>query len=170
MNESWNDSYGDGGVPGGANIPFTVPTTCAEMFFRYDPVSHLLDVSARGAPRGNLTRARAHWLSRDTVAWKVGTVQPGWTFKLHYAAAGGLGLSATGVTGGIDVPLAYDPAGLSADLRARFPHLASQPAFKVAAARAEAVEALKSQIAVSVTDASGQLVDATALQIPGALD
>jgi pullulanase-type alpha-1,6-glucosidase len=171
INESWNENYGDGGVPGGANIPFTVPTTCAEMFFRYDPVSHLLDVSARGAPRGNLTRARAHWLSRDTVAWKVDTVQPGWTFKLHYAAAGGLGLSATGVTGGIDVPLAYDPAGLSADLRARFPHLASYPAFKVAAAQlAEVPEALRSQVAVSVTDAAGQLVDATALQIPGALD
>ena len=171
INESWDENYGDGGVPGGANIPFAVPTSCAEMFFRYDPVSHLLSVGAQGAPRGNLTRARAHWLSRDTVAWKVGTVQPGWTFKLHYAGAGGLGLSATGVTGGIDVPLAYDPAGLSADLRARFPHLASYPAFKVAAARlAEVPEALKSQLAVSVTDAAGQLVDATALQIPGALD
>jgi pullulanase-type alpha-1,6-glucosidase len=171
INESWDENYGDGGAPNGPNIRFAVPNSCAEMFFRYDAVSHLLSVGAQGAPRGNLTRARAHWLSRDTVAWDVGTVRPGWTFKLHYAAGGGLGLSATGVTGGIDVPVAYDPAGLSADLRARFPHLAGRSAFKIAAARlAEFPEALRSQLAVSVTDGAGQLVDATALQIPGALD
>jgi pullulanase-type alpha-1,6-glucosidase len=171
INESWDENYGDGGVPGGPNIPFTVPTSCTEMFFRYDPVGHLLSVSAQGAPHGNLTRARAHWLSRDTLAWNVGSVPPGTTFKLHYAAAGGLGLSATGVTGGNDVPLTPDPAGLSAALKARFPHLASYPAFKIPADRlGDVPEALKSQLAISETAADGTLVDATSLQIPGALD
>jgi pullulanase len=171
INESWDENYGDGGVPGGPNIPFTVPTSCTEMFFRYDPVGHLLSVSAQGAPHGNLTRARAHWLSRDTLAWNVGNVPPGSTFKLHYAAAGGLGLSATGVTGGNDVPLTPDPAGLSAALKARFPHLANYPAFKIPADRlGDVPEALKSQLAISETAADGTLVDATSLQIPGALD
>ena len=171
INESWDENYGDGGVPGGPNIPFTVPTSCTEMFFRYDPVGHLLSVSAQGAPHGNLTRARAHWLSRDTLAWNVGSVPPGSTFKLHYAAAGGLGLSATGVTGGNDVPLTPDPAGLSAALKARFPHLANYPAFKIPADRlGDVPAALKSQLAISATAADGTLVDATSLQIPGALD
>jgi pullulanase len=171
INESWDENYGEGGAPGGANIPFTVPASCAEMFFRYDPVSHVLSVGAQGAPAGNLARARAHWLSRDTLAWNVGNVPAGSNFKLHYAAAGGLGLSATGVTGGIDIALAPDPAGLSADLRARFPHLASYPAFKIpASSLPEVPEALKSQLAISMTSADGTLLDATSLQIPGALD
>ncbi|PYQ08977.1 MAG: DUF3372 domain-containing protein, partial [Acidobacteria bacterium] len=169
INESWDENYGDGGTPGGENIPFTVPMSCTEMFFRYDPVSHLLDVRAGTLP-GNLTRARAHFLTRDTLAWNVGSAAATASFKLHYAAAGGLGLSASGVTGGTDIPLTYDPAGLSADLKARFPHLASYSAFKVPADRlSEVPEALKSQIAISET-ADGTLLDATALQIPGALD
>src|SRR6185295_5806022 len=107
----------------------------------------------------------------DTLAWNVGSAAATSSFKLHYAAAGGLGLSATGVTGGTDIPLTYDPAGLSADLKARFPQLASYAAFKVPADRlSEVPEALKSQLAVSATNGAGQLVDATALQIPGALD
>ena len=171
INESWDENYGDGGVRNGPNIPFTVPTSCAETFFRYDAASHVLSVSTQGAPRGNLARARAHWLSRDTVAWNVGAVQPGWTVKLHYDAQGGLTLGPDGVHGGVEIPLAYDPAGLSPELRALFPHLAAYPAFKVPAARLDDVPAaLKSQLAVSATDGSGDPVDATSLQIPGVLD
>jgi hypothetical protein len=43
--ESWDENYGAGGVPGGANIPFSVPAHCAEMSFEYDLSSHLLTVT-----------------------------------------------------------------------------------------------------------------------------
>ena len=72
---------------------------------------------------------------------------------------------------GVEVPLTYDPAGLPADLRARFPHLAGYKAFKLPADRiGEVAEALRGQVAVSAKDAQGQPLDATALQIPGVLD
>jgi hypothetical protein len=43
--EDWAENYGDGGVPGGANVPFTVPTDCADMSFEYELSSHVLTVS-----------------------------------------------------------------------------------------------------------------------------
>ncbi|HLA78903.1 MAG TPA: hypothetical protein VJU18_15095, partial [Vicinamibacteria bacterium] len=69
IGESWAENYGQGGQPNGANIPFTVPTACAETIFLYNAASHLLSVSTTGAPRGDLRKARAHWLTPDTIAW-----------------------------------------------------------------------------------------------------
>ncbi len=171
INESWDENYGSGGVPGGANIPFTVPSSCREMLFRYDPATHVLTVSSEGEPPGDLRRARAHWLTADTVAWNPAGFPPGGTVELQYDPAGGLRLEPSGVSGGTVIPLSQDPAGLSAELRARFPHLASYLAFKLPASRrAEVPEALKSQLAVSAKASDGTLLDATSLQIPGALD
>ena len=42
--EDWAENYGDGGVPGGANIPFNVPADCADMSFEYELSSHILTV------------------------------------------------------------------------------------------------------------------------------
>ena len=44
VNESWAESYGAGGTPGGANIPFTVPTEPTPVRFRFDGATHLLTV------------------------------------------------------------------------------------------------------------------------------
>ncbi len=171
INESWDENYGEGGVPGGANIAFTVPSSCKEMLFRYDPATHALTVSSEGAPPGDLRRARAQWLTADTVAWNLTGFDPAWTVELQYDPTGGLRLEPSGVSGGTVIPLSYDPAGLSAELRARFPHLAGYAAFKLPASRlSEVKEALKSQLAVSAKAADGTLLDATSLQIPGALD
>ncbi len=49
INESWDENYGDGGVPGGPNIPFNVPAD-ATMEFVYDSVSHVLTITPLGAP------------------------------------------------------------------------------------------------------------------------
>ena len=170
INESWDENYGEGGVRNGPNISFTVPTDCTEMFFQYNPASHVLTVSAQGAPKGNISKAQAHWVSRDTIAWNIGPVMPDWVIKLHYDADGNLTLKPEGVEGGSEIPLTYDPAGLSAEIIDKFPHLANFKAFKIPAAHlAEVPEALKSQLAVSVA-AGGVLIDATSLQIPGVLD
>ena len=171
LDESWDENYGAGGVRNGPNIAFSVPAACREVVFTYDPATHILTVGAEGAPRGNLARARAHWLARDTVAWNVPGVGPDWTINLHYAPEGGLALGTGGVSGGTAIPLAYDPAGLPAALRTAFPHLAGYAAFRIPVGRlAEVPAALKSQVAISAVDGSGALLDATSLQIPGVLD
>jgi len=171
INESWDENYGAGGAPGGANISFTVPSAGAEVFFSYDAATHVLTVSAAGAPRGNISRAQAYWVTGDTIAWNPGAVQADWNVALHYDADGGLTLGPDGVAGGTDIPLTYDPAGLSDAVQEKFPHLAGLPAFRIPADHlAEVPEALKGQLAISARTADGTLIDATSLQIQGVLD
>ena len=55
INEAWDENYGQGGVPGGANIAFTVPVDNATVTFTYDATSHVLTIVAEippGAPDG----------------------------------------------------------------------------------------------------------------------
>jgi pullulanase-type alpha-1,6-glucosidase len=171
INESWDLNYGAGGVQNGPNISFSVPQACVEIFFSYDSASHVLTVSASGAPRGNIVRAQGYWVSADTLAWKPGAIQPGWTFSLFYDPNGGLSLQTDGVHGGTEIPLVYDAAGLSPAILEKFPHLAGYSAFKIPANRlAEVPAAIKGQLAVQAKAADGTLIDATSLQIQGVLD
>ncbi len=72
---------------------------------------------------------------------------------------------------GKTIPLARVATGLTAELKAKWPHLADYEAFRIAAGDLDAVpEALKGQLAVSATDAEGSLRIATGVQIPGVLD
>ena len=170
INESWDENYGEGGAPGGSNIAFTVPTANKEIFFSYNAMTHVLTISVAGAPRGNLTQARAYWVDFDTVVWQVPNPATT-TVKLVYDPAGGLVLTPEGVSGGQSITLRYDPAGLSQALRDKFPHLANLPVCKAPGlVREQAAAILKGQVAVAATDAAGNPVDATALQTPGVLD
>jgi pullulanase len=174
INESWDENYGAEGAPNGGNISFTVPSSCAGMFFSYDPSTHVLTVSADGAPRGNIARAQAYWVSEDTIAWKPAgsaNVQEDSTFALVYDADGGLLLNGEGVQGGTAIPLAWDPEGLSAEVLEKLPHLSGYAAFKIPANRlGEVPEALKGQLAIEAKAGDGTLIDATSLQIQGVLD
>jgi pullulanase-type alpha-1,6-glucosidase len=171
INESWDENYGQGGAPGGANIPFSVPETCAEVFFAYDPVSHVLSVSAVGAPKGNIQVRRAHWISQDAIAWQVAATGGAETVLLHFDPEGDLVLEPEGVVGGESIPLTYDPEGMSEELAERFPHLAGLPVFRIASGDVGSVpQILKGRVAVSAAAAGGSLIDATGLQIPGVLD
>ena len=106
----------------------------------------------------------------DTIAWDV-RYEEGMTVQLHYSADAELFLSAEGVGGGEAITLAYDEAGLSADVLARFPQLEGFDTFHIPEENlAQVPDILRDQIAVSVVDAEGALVDATSLQIPGVLD
>lgn len=171
INESWNENYGENGVPNGANISFTVPASCAEVFFQYNAVTHVLTVSAEGAPRGDLSKARAVWVSRDTIAWNAAGANNDSTAKLHYAAAGGLALTANGVTGGNTLDLTRDANGLANEIKEKYPHLSNYAAYKISASDlAQVDEIVKSQAAISVANAQNRPLDATALQMQGALD
>jgi pullulanase-type alpha-1,6-glucosidase len=169
LNESWDVNYGDGGVQNGANILFTVAPGGDPVVFSYDAASHILTISQGRSADVNLRRQKAHWLTRDTLAWDPGAVGDGAAFYLSYAADGGLSADEQGITGGEAIQLS--PAELSAALKTKFPHLASLPAFHIDAADLSRVpDALRGQVAVSAVDGDGNLLVATGVQIPGVLD
>lgn len=49
INESWTENYGAGGMPGGANMPFTV-TEGIPIVFTYDPTIHILAIENMTSP------------------------------------------------------------------------------------------------------------------------
>jgi pullulanase-type alpha-1,6-glucosidase len=121
---------------------------------------------------GDLSKYQAHWVAEDTLAWDV-DFDSDHVYTLHYAPAGGIELSEGAISGGMEIPLTRDLAGLGEATRTKFPHLADFEAFKIDAQDLDKVpEALKGQLAVSerVPDAADLVIDATGLQIPGVLD
>ncbi len=61
IDESWTESYGLGGVPGGPNIPFTQPFADYQLDFDYDSVTHLLTITAALFADDFESRATGHW-------------------------------------------------------------------------------------------------------------
>ena len=85
VNESWDENYGAGGVPGGDNIPFSVPSDHAKVTFTYNTTSHVLTIAVadpQGAPGA---------LSHFDLARKdcLGTAR-NTTSKVWYTVAGGV--------------------------------------------------------------------------------
>ncbi|HEY0639705.1 MAG TPA: pullulanase-type alpha-1,6-glucosidase [Pseudonocardiaceae bacterium] len=165
---SWDENYGEGGAPGGANIRFTVPADGEPMLFSYVLSTHVLTVSASTTPPPSLRELRAHWLDRGTVAWDLPAGTEGWTYRLHTAPEGGLVVTEDGVTGGTATELTRDPAGLPEALRREFPHLAAYEALRVPAVDAGAL--LTGQVVLAAYRPDGRLADATGTQLPGVLD
>ncbi len=170
LNESNAETYGADGAAGGPPLAFTVPSDAAEIFFEYNAETHVLTINTAGAPKGDLSRAQAYWVARDTIAWDIDPAAAT-TFTLHYAVDGGLALNADGDFGGETIALTVDPAGLSESITAKFPHLRALTALKIGPDDLRQVRiALKGQVAVSAQNADAAVVDATSLQIPGVLD
>lgn len=118
---------------------------------------------------GNLANASAHWLSASTVVWP-GTPAAG-SYKLYYAANGGLGADGSGVTGA-DGSIALSISGALPDaLKSKFPHLANNTALTMSATDAASLGAkATNQFALAQLDAGGHLVQVTSLQSAGMLD
>src|SRR5205085_10508379 len=137
------------------------------------PLCLLLATAQQPAPtaaRGDLTKARAHWLTRDTIAWP-GAGGAANAYRLYFDGAGALRLNESGIGGGNSIQLTFDPNGLTPALRAKFPYLAGFAALKLNGADLNRVPAiLKGQIAIAATDAQGHLLDATSMQVHGVLD
>jgi pullulanase-type alpha-1,6-glucosidase len=169
LNGTWDVNYGGGGAQNGPNIAFTVPADGMEVEFQWDSASKVLRIIVGGI-QGDLSKAQAYWLSRDTIAWNVPTDT---VVSLFADPDGALTLDGPGIVAGANSKswtLTHDPAGLPANLRERFPHLASLPAFKLPPeAVAAAATSLKGQLAVGAVRGP-QGLDATSLQIPGVLD
>ena len=97
INESWNENYGQGGVPAGANIPFTVPVTGAKVTFRYVAATHVLTVSAGHGHDGNVEWDGLRHDSRDTTYRTPGGAVPAGTpvtirFRTFHDDVTGVGL------------------------------------------------------------------------------
>ncbi|HEX5163411.1 MAG TPA: hypothetical protein VFV88_16930, partial [Steroidobacteraceae bacterium] len=169
LNGSWDVNYGADGVQNGANIGFTVPADGMDVEFEWNSNTKVLRVIVGGI-QGDLSKAKAYWLSADTIAWNVPTDT---VVSLFADPDGALTIDGPGIVAGTNSQswtLAHDPAGLSSALKEKFPHLANLPAFKLPpAAVAAAAQSLKGQLAVGAVRGP-QGVDATSLQIPGVLD
>ncbi|MEK7785930.1 MAG: DUF3372 domain-containing protein, partial [Chloroflexota bacterium] len=170
LNESTDETYGAAGEKGGAAIPFTVKEGGAGVYIGFNTATHEIVVSTEGAPKGNLNKQQAHWVSRDTILWNI-VGSPKYTYELHYSPEAALKLEVGTLAGGAVLPLTFTVAGPGQDLIKRFPHLGSYTTLKLNPADVtRAPDILKGQLAVVARDSDGKLVDATALQIPGVLD
>jgi pullulanase-type alpha-1,6-glucosidase len=164
LNNAWDENYGAGGVSGGANLPITAPG--GPVTFTYDHATHVISDDTPGplqAERG------AHWLRTGVIAWQPPAGAQ--TYRLHYAPEGGLRVEDGAITGSSSLALTRNPAGLPADVRAQFPHLADYAALELApAAWAMAPSLLTGELVVAAYDSAGRLLQSTGVQIPGVLD
>ncbi len=86
INESWDVNYGLNGVQNGANIPFTVQGTTAQITFNYDPASHILTILG-GTPShdNHVEQDGLRHDSRDTLYRTPGGAVPaGTSVKIRF--------------------------------------------------------------------------------------
>lgn len=108
----------------------------------------------------DLSKARAHWISRDTILWDV-KPSPGDRTWLRDLSAGDVAA----------VELVARQADLPSGLTSRFPHLNGYSVFTIPAEHQETARSmLKGRLGVSLTSADGEPRAASSVQIPGVLD
>ncbi|WP_326563595.1 pullulanase-type alpha-1,6-glucosidase [Micromonospora peucetia] len=132
----------------------------------------LLPSTASGAARDvDITKQKAHWIDRSTVAWQTGPTD-GRTYALVAAPAGGVTVVDGELAGTYStLPLAAQRNGLTEAQRAAFPHLWAHRGFTLDRRDlAKVPAALRGQLLVTERDAEGTLLAATGVQIPGVLD
>lgn len=176
---SWDENYGVGGAPGGANYTFTA-TTGKLVEFRYTLATHELEIVVTDPPLAGTGEARAHWVGEDTLAWPAellgGAEAADASWTLEHTADASLAVEGGAVTGGGDpVELELDPAGLSDEQLAAYPALEGFLALRpVGLDRAEVQGFLTEQLAVaqrvSTGSTSSELTAFTGVQLPGVLD
>ena len=127
-----------------------------------------------GAP--DLALAPGHWVTRDLVAWPVDAVPigvdpRGLDWRLHWSAEGGIDPAAREPVSWKTGELTLDLDGLPEQVLQGRPHLRGCLALRVAPdAAAQAEQALRGQVLLSVHQPSGRLLTAGSLQVPGVLD
>src|SRR4029453_16318924 len=91
INEGWDENYGAGGAPNGANIVFSVPSNNVKVTFTYDATSHVLTVTAvdpSGAPGAlshfGLARKDCLGTARNTTSKVWYTVANGVLSDVYY--------------------------------------------------------------------------------------
>ncbi|NTW03997.1 MAG: pullulanase-type alpha-1,6-glucosidase, partial [Oscillochloris sp.] len=123
--------------------------------------------AGHGTLRGDLSRARAHWVRRDLIVWGVSSA-PNCSYALFADAEGAIRLEPDGIVGGHRFTLSLSPDG-PGDILQQFPHLGGLTALRLDPI-GQLPELLRGQLVVAAFDQDGTLIDATGLQIPGVLD
>ncbi len=119
----------------------------------------------------NTPNARAVWLNRQFLKWPG--IDATGDFRLYYSARGQIVATPTAAVTGADGAMSADVfAGeVPADVAQRFKYLATGP---VLALRADALAGMKArhtqQLVLVKEDADGKVIDATNVQLAGALD
>ncbi|HET7477193.1 MAG TPA: pullulanase-type alpha-1,6-glucosidase [Dermatophilaceae bacterium] len=174
---SWDENYGAGGAPNGANVALSVPSDGTVVTISYVLSSHVMTArTSIGGANPDLTKAKAVFVNDRLIAWPATAVPSGTPvqlldWRLHWARSGGLAVDAEDVTGGPSAVLTRDPAGLPASVVQRHPELAGYVALRLDRATAQRVGGiLKGQVAVGMYDDLGRLMDATGVQIAPVLD
>ncbi|MET7862580.1 pullulanase-type alpha-1,6-glucosidase [Micromonospora taraxaci] len=119
----------------------------------------------------DITKQKAHWIDRSTVVWQTPPTD-GRTYALVVAPEGGVAVADGELTGAYtSLPLRAQRNGLTEAQRTAFPHLWSYRSFTLDRRDlAKVPAALRGQVLVTERDASGALLAATGVQIPGVLD
>ncbi len=124
----------------------------------------------------DLTLAPGHWVRRGLIAWPPdgipGGVDPsGLDWQLHWSSDGGIDPGAREPVAWETDEVSLDADGLPEDVLAERPQLRGYLCLRLrpgTAARAEQI--LRGQVVLSLHQASGRLVNAGSLQLPGVLD
>ncbi|MEU1971544.1 pullulanase-type alpha-1,6-glucosidase [Microbacterium sp. NPDC019599] len=169
---SWNENYGQDGVPGGSDIPFEVEEDGDVVTFRYTLATHVLQIGEPGLP--GVGQLRAHWIDAQTIAWPTGLGAPAdeATWQLYSSTDAALELSEDDeVTGGEPIALTRVAGGLTPEQKERFPALKDFVALQVEGQDRDAVATLlKGQLMVAQRNAEDEVTAFTGVQIPGVLD
>lgn len=117
--------------------------------------------------------ARAHWLDRRLVRWPGAQAGPGERFRLHHSATAALLASPGAPVAGADDSLELAPVAgpLPPALADRFAFVGDGATLAVAGPDLPRLPRLLSgQLLLAREDAGGRVIEATALQVAGALD
>lgn len=165
-NESWDENYGQNGQQGGSNIGFSVLADHEPVVFTYSPTTHELTIGSSGFD-GDLSQAKAYWLTQNTLAWNVSDAQ---RIELHYSVDASLTITPDGISGG-DMIVLQANGEVDGAIAEKFRHLSGQRTYTIAAEDLAKVPAiLKSQYAIYAIDSNGDPLAATSVQPPGVLD
>ncbi|GAA1466034.1 pullulanase-type alpha-1,6-glucosidase [Microbacterium thalassium] len=168
----WSENYGEGGVPGGANLSFSVGDG-ELVVFRYTLETHILEIEVANPPLAGVGEQRAHWIDAETLAWpaNLGLDPADASWQLYASADAGLAVEDDEVTGGDPIALERVDGGLTGEQAARFPALAGYVALHLGGqSAADVAGLLTGQLMVAQRDADGALTGFTGVQIPGVLD
>lgn len=114
--------------------------------------------------------ATAYWPTADTILTPLAP-EEGCSFELIVSLDASLVRTETGIEGGMRYPLSATVDGVPTAVLDKFPHLAGLTALTLPPDALERVpELLCAQVVLTATDAEGELLTATGLQIPGVLD
>jgi len=166
LNNGWGENYGAGGAAGGADL--SLNSTGDPITFSYDHRTHRI---TDDTPKPLIADAAAHWLLRDTLAWDLPDARDGFSYRLYWAAQGGLTNDDGTIAGGDSLPLTLRSGGLSSRLRTQYPHLSAFESLHVPTlTRRQLAGILTGQVAVASFTPQGELSAVTAVQLPGVLD